>query len=624
MFDVENLSIELLSPAKNIEAGKAAVDYGADAVYIGGPGFGARQAAANSLEDIGRLVNYAHLFRVKVYVALNTLLFDSELESVEKLIWSLFELKVDALIIQDLGILELDLPSIPLFASTQMANLTSAKVRFLQDLGFQRVILERALSLQEIRLIREASTVELECFVQGAICVCYSGMCSLSTCIAKSARSRGTHSANRGECAQPCRKLYSLVDASGNNLGDNFWLSVKDLNLSQYLRDLIDAGVTSFKIEGRLKDLAYVKNVTAYYRQELDPVLNSRGLDKNSSGSCSYDFAPDLAKTFNRGYTDYYISETPKSLLAGSSASIGEYIGKVTACSEHSLEIDTKVELSAGDGCCYLQINGEMSGFYINNVHGKGIIEADNLNKLEVGVEIYRNYDYKFQKELKNSKTKRNIVVNWQLNEYKSAIELIVKDEDHNTCSKQLSVADVIQNLSNDYEDRLSEVLLQLGNTNFRAVSISLNLTKQHFIPLSQLKKLRNEVLDELVTKRLANYEQEWTARTQAAAKSRSDKLIYDIEPSMTDGPRHILNRKAASFHEKQGLAGDINAVEGLSEIPEDLPLMTTRYCILKELDRCLLSKQKLETPLFLQNNKDRFQLEFDCQRCEMTVKLAK
>jgi len=301
--------LELLSPAKDLDCSIAAINCGADAVYIGAPKYGARIAVGNSIEDITALVNYAHKFRAKVYVTVNTILYEEELEEVQKLIHQLYEISVDAIIIQDMGILEMDLPPIPLFASTQAHNYSVDKIKFLEQTGIQRIILARELSLKQIKEIRNNTQVDLEFFIHGALCVCFSGQCYFSYVTTG-------RSANRGECSQPCRMLYSLEDAEGNTiLRDKYLLSLKDLNLSAHLRELIDAGITSFKIEGRLKDISYVRNVTAFYRQKLDEIIASdNSLSKSSCGKVYSGFTPDINKTFNRGYTDYFISGRKKEI----------------------------------------------------------------------------------------------------------------------------------------------------------------------------------------------------------------------------------------------------------------------------------------------------------------------
>jgi len=317
--------IELLAPAKDLESGKAALIYGADAVYIGAPKFGARSAAGNSLNDIKQLIGFAHKFYAKVYVTLNTILHDNELVEAQDLINELYKIGTDALIIQDMGILEMELPPIPIFASTQTNNISWQKIKFLEDTGIQRVILARELSLEQIKEIHSKTTVDLEFFVHGALCVSFSGQCYFSHAIDKG-------SANRGTCAQPCRSYYSLLDKNGNTLVKNkYLLSLKDMNLSEHINELIDAGISSFKIEGRLKDINYIKNITAYYRKQIDEVLKKKeGFEKSSSGKIVYDFNPDAEKTFNRGYTDYFLNGRTKEIASlDTQKSIGKYIGKV-------------------------------------------------------------------------------------------------------------------------------------------------------------------------------------------------------------------------------------------------------------------------------------------------------
>ena len=369
MSDLYKHPLELLSPARNLECGRAAVNHGADAVYIGGPQFGARAAAANPLSDIEQLVQHAHLFKARVYIALNTLFTDSELEKAVKLIHRYYDMGVDALIIQDMGLLECDLPPISLHASTQTDNRTAKKVRFLEDVGFEQVVLARELSLKQIREIRRATTVPLEVFIHGALCVSYSGQCYISERIAG-------RSANRGECAQFCRHAFTLKDRHGRIVSkDRYLLSLKDLNRSHSLEELIEAGVSSFKIEGRLKDAGYVKNVTAYYRQLLDDILEGQpGLSPSSSGQCVFSFTPDPAKSFNRGRTEYFLKQQrDQAGSIDSPKSLGEKIGPVGGAEKSSFTIQSDTVLANGDGLCYFDSNGILIGLKANRVDGNTV-----------------------------------------------------------------------------------------------------------------------------------------------------------------------------------------------------------------------------------------------------------
>ncbi len=396
--------IELLAPAKNLACGIGAINHGADAVYIGGPQFSARAAAGNTLADIARLVAHAHQFRAKIYVALNTLFTDQELESAVKLCHQLHEIGVDALIIQDVGLLEMELPPIPLHSSTQMNNRTVEKVGFLEQVGFQQVVLARELSLERIKEIRVATRVPLEFFVHGALCVSYSGQCYISEVMAG-------RSANRGECAQFCRHKFTLQDEAGKIIAkDRYLLSLKDLNLSAHLGALIEAGISSFKIEGRLKDENYVKNVTAYYRQALDAIiLADPSLQRASSGRCTFAFTPDPEKSFNRGMTDYFLlNPRNRPGAIDSPKSIGQQLGPVVHAEKRFFLVETKEPVNNGDGLCFFDPIKGLVGIKVNRVENGRIYPKDPV-VLPVGMMVYRNSDTAFNKLLTRSEQCRTI-----------------------------------------------------------------------------------------------------------------------------------------------------------------------------------------------------------------------
>ncbi|MDD4526659.1 MAG: U32 family peptidase [Candidatus Margulisbacteria bacterium] len=583
------MSIELLSPAKDLECGINAIKYGADAVYIGGPHFGARKEASNSLEDIATLVKYAHFYNAKVYVTINTIIFNSELDKVEELINALSKIQIDAIIIQDLGIFALNIPNIDIFISTQATNISPEKVKFLEDLGAKRVILERALSLAEIQEIRQTTKVELETFVHGAICVCYSGECNMSY-------EAGGRSANRGECAQPCRKQYSLLDSKGKVLKQSSkLLSVKDLNLAENLEELIDAGITSFKIEGRLKDVNYVRNVTAYYRKKLDLVLEKKGLYKASSGSIQHDFEPNLNKTFNRGYTEYFLN-TKHKVNSELSFNVGEYVGVVDRIMGDKLWVDTAIELRNGDGIVYLD-GYEQQGFFVNNFANNQLTANKPLD-ITYGTALFRNYDAKFIDQLNKSKTERKILIEFDLREADGEYVLQVQDGDGNSLVKTSRLKDKIESFATDYESRITETLNKLGNTSFICETVSLQLDKQHFIPLSSLKRTRNELLAELTKTR----EEKVPVRN-----TRKEPIINNVPEIL------VANAKTEKLFGKKKNVVELGYNEGA-------PLMRTRYCVLHELGMCL-KKKKLAQPLYLKDEKNTFELQFDCIKCEMIVK---
>lgn len=360
------MRLELLAPAKNLEYGREAVNHGADALYVGAPSFGARAAATNTISDLSELVRYSHMYGAKVFATVNTLLYDDEIDAAVEMIRGLYDIGIDALIIQDLGLLECDLPPIELHASTQCHNASVERIKFMEQVGFGRVILARETSLEQMRQIRQATTVELEAFIHGALCVCYSGQCYMSQYL-------NDRSGNRGCCSQPCRSSYDLLDGEGRLLvGDRHLLSLRDFNASQHIRSMIDAGVSSFKIEGRLKDLSYVKNVTAYYRQLLDGVMD--GHVRASSGVSSFYFVPDVERTFNRGYTDYFLVDRKPMASFETQKSRGKYIGKVVAVGKNSLTIDGVEDFANGDGLCFVDAEGRLQGFLVNDVHGREVV----------------------------------------------------------------------------------------------------------------------------------------------------------------------------------------------------------------------------------------------------------
>ena len=380
--------LELLAPAQNKECAIAAVDFGADAVYIGAPSFGARKSAGNSIKDIQEVVEYAHKFYVKIYVTINTILDDREIEEAVNLIHKLYDIGVDAIIVQDMGLLEKELPPIPLFASTQCNITTPEKVQFLSEAGFSRIILARELSLTQIKEISQKTNAEIETFVHGALCVSYSGQCYFSF-------ANGGRSANRGECAQPCRKKYTLIDEKGKIIAkDKHLLSLKDFNASEKLQALAEAGVTSFKIEGRLKDVNYVKNVVGFYRQHLDKIAS-----KTSSGKIFFDFKPNPQKSFNRGFCEYFLEKRGECFNFDTPKSLGEKIGKVLKCAQGYIEYDGK-KLNPQDGLCWLQ-DGELKGVLVNRA-GENKIFPNKYIDIPKGTELFRNFDFEFQKKLEN------------------------------------------------------------------------------------------------------------------------------------------------------------------------------------------------------------------------------
>ena len=488
--------VELLSPARDLVVGKAAIDNGADAVYIGAPAFGARKAAANSLEDIGTLVRYALRFFCRVFVTLNTILYDSELAEAEKMIRQLYAIGVDALIIQDPGILNMDLPPICLHASTQMHNYELERIKFLDQLGFQRIVLARELSLEQIREIRKEVKAELEVFIHGALCVSLSGQCYLSQYMFG-------RSANRGECAQPCRMKWTVEDNSGKKLiRDKYVLSLKDLNLSSYIDDLIEAGVDSFKIEGRLKDENYVSNVTGYYSSLIGSLSD---IQRTGSGKSIVRFEPSPEKSFNRGYSTYFFDKREKGLVnADSPKSMGKLLGKVIQSKGNRLRIETKEQVSNGDGLCYFE-KGELKGIRVNQVEGDWIIcnEVVDIRKETL---LYRNYDHRFVTQVEKAKSVRKIAFRMEVAVHENRLLIRCTDEDQNVAeilSEEIfePAADPAQ------QDRLRTQLVKCGDSDY-VCSECIFLSEQVlFVPAAIANALRRKALETLCTVREQNRE---------------------------------------------------------------------------------------------------------------------
>ncbi len=597
--------IELLAPAGNLEKGKAAVDHGADAVYMGAEGFGARQAAGNTLSDIEEMIRYAGKFRAGVYITLNTILFDNELDAVRKLIHRLHDMGAAALIVQDMALLEMDIPPIPLFASTQTHNHTPEKVRFLEDAGFERVILARELSLPQIAGIRKQTRVDLEFFAHGALCVSYSGQCYLSHAI-------GGRSANRGGCGQPCRLPWSLVDEKGNELhGRSHLLSLKDLNLSAHLPALVDAGISSFKIEGRLKDAAYVKNITAFYRRKLDALMEERkNLERGSSGTTRFFFTPDPEITFNRGYTDYFLKGRTKKITAWDSPkSLGKPVGKVTKKSRDWFQLDKGPALHNGDGLCFFDKSGRLRGLKVNRVEDLRIHPGNPASRdfaaLEKGTPLFRNFDHEFIKRMKGKTAARTVALDLTLSETTDGFLLGAMDEDGFEASALLEWEKAAPNNPENADHALTKQLGKTGDTIFTARSVTLDLAAPRFIPPSALNRLRREVLEKLESLR------------QAPAPSRAplpEKGFPPFPHHTLDHQGNVANRLAEGVYEKSGVARIDPAFEKQRPAGKTV-VMTTRHCIRYSLGLCSRG-EKNASPLFLSGEKGRFSLLFDCEKC--------
>ena len=604
---IKQRKIELLAPAKNLECGIAAIDHGADAVYIGAPKFGARAAAVNSLEDIAALVEYAHLYNARIYVTVNTILKDEELQETEKMIWALFRAGVDALIVQDMGITGLNLPPIPLHASTQMDNRTVEKVRFLADAGFRQVVLARELSLREISKIHEACPdVPLEIFVHGALCVSYSGQCYVSqACFGRST--------NRGECAQFCRLPFSLVDAEGRVIvKDKHLLSLKDLNQSDELEALLDAGASSFKIEGRLKDVSYVKNVTAAYRRKLDAIFARRKeYARASSGSCRYAFNPQLDKSFSRGFTHYYLHGRTKDVFSfDTPKSLGEEMGTMKEARGNYLTVAGLKSFNNGDGVCYIDEQGRLQGFRINRVEGNKLYPQE-MPRIKPRTVLYRNFDQEFEKILARKSSERRIAVSVRLTDTPFGFALTLTDEDDNSVT--LSLAREKEPARTPQEENLKTQLAKFGNTPFEAVRIDIDFAGNWFLPASVLADFRRQAVEKLISARRINYRRELFVLKPTAHAFPQSTLTY---------LGNVMNGQAVSFYAGHGVASIAPAFERAPA--EKAVLMFCKHCLRYSMGWCPVHQRErspYREPYYLvSTDGKRFRLEFDCKNCQMKV----
>ncbi|MCK9578099.1 U32 family peptidase [bacterium] len=598
--------IELLSPAKDYACGIIAINSGADAVYIGGPKFGARTAASNSIRDIGNLIEYAHKFRVKVYVAINTIVFDNELEEVKDIIEKVYRLGADGIIIQDMGILEMDLPPIKIIASTQCNNYDLEKIKFFEKIGIQRIILARELSVDQIKKIRESTKIELESFVHGALCVSMSGQCYFSEAVAK-------RSANRGHCSQPCRLPYSLVDSEGKILAKNkFLLSLKDLDLSQELGNMIDAGITSFKIEGRLKDEYYVSNTTYYYRRKLDRIIKRNNeYQKSSVGECISTWEPDIEKTFNRGFTDYFFKNNKEDILSVSPKSRGKLIGKVKTISKNYFILEKGIELSNGDGLCFFDKKGNLQGSNVVKIFGPKIYLND-MSQIEEGVSVYRNVDTVFEKQIKSNPIKRVVLVSIEFKEYDDGVIISVRDDEGNVSEIKKQIEKVLAENTEAALQNIKSQLSKLGDTIYEARDIKILLEKPLFFKMSFLNSLRRELMENFDKKRDESYKRETYKITPTKNSFIKENLSYED---------NVSNTLAEKFYRRHGCKN----IEPAFEILEDKKgkkIMTTKHCLRRYLGKCLKENIKeLKEPLYLVNEKGyKFLLKFDCKNCQMEI----
>lgn len=600
--------IELLSPARDTYIAREAILHGADAVYIGAPKFSARIAAGNNIEEIASLVEFAHLYGAKIYVALNTIIKNDEIDEVETIVSSLYNIGVDALIVQDMGITKMNIPPIQLHASTQCHNASIEQVNFLKESGFSQVVLARELNISQINNICKNCNVPIEVFIHGALCVSYSGRCYLSEALAN-------RSANRGECAQFCRLPYNLEDADGNILiKDKHLLSLKDMNRSQSIEALLDAGVTSLKIEGRLKDAEYVKNITAYYRGILDDIFARRSeYIPASSGRVKVKFTPNPYKSFNRGFTPYYIGNKEFEGIASINTpkSIGEEIGVVKSIHPNYIEISSKTGLNNGDGVCFTSKDGKFSGFGINRVEGEKLFPSV-MPEIKCGDIVYRNNDIKFNKLLSSATGERKIGISVCLTYNSPLLTLKVIDENGYRIETEMNIGDLepaktLQKINQHTQ------LSKLGNTPFEATDVDTSQTEELFIPSSTLANLRRKAIEDLTELRIKRYSRP-QRDIDTKPKYHQSELSFEA---------NISNHKAEEFYKERGVKRFSKAYE--LEPVKDAPLMTTLHCIRRSLGMCLKQKQGKDwkEPLFLTSGKNRLQLHFNCKECLMTIKKA-
>ena len=608
---------ELLSPAKNLECGIAAINHGADAVYIGASKFGARAAAGNSVDDIETLAKYAHQYRSKVFVALNTILTDEQLPEAERLIQQVHNAGADALIVQDMGVLNLNLPPIPLHASTQTDNRTVEKVRFLQQSGFSRVVLARELTLKQIGEISNQTNAELEAFVHGALCVSYSGQCYISQAMTG-------RSANRGQCAQYCRLPYYLEDANGQTLIKNkHLLSLKDLDLSDYLEDMMEAGVMSFKIEGRLKDINYVKNITAYYRKKLDNILEGNNkFSKASLGQTHFFFEPNPEKSFRRGATDYFLNERKQAIIQPDTPkSLGEPIGKVIANGRNFFDLSSDIAINNGDGLCFCNSKGELNGFRINraeiiNLKNQQFIRCfpASLPPPNAGTFLFRNQDQEFDKLINGKTSERKIDIRILFTETDEGFRIQLTDEENIQFDKEFAIAKQAAMKPGFAEQNIHQQLSKLGNTIYQASSVTIRISGNWFIPASQINEWRRETLEAFDKYRAEKY-----IREQASERK---KVSFPEKTLSYLG--NVTNKMAQKFYIDRGVEDIQHGFE--VKAAENVPLMFTKYCIKFEYGWCPKegNNTKLTEPLYIRTNEHRFQLKFDCKKCEMHIFSAK
>ena len=615
--------IELLLPAKDLACGIIAINHGADAVYTGAPFFGARQAVGNSLQDIEALVKHAHLYGSKVHVTVNTLLYDNELESARKLLWELYNIGVDAVLVQDLGLLTLDIPPIALHASTQCHNHSLERIQFLEKLGFTRAVLAREMDLHTVQQIHNQTNIELEAFVHGALCVCYSGQCYIS-------RMMTGRSGNRGACAQICRTRFDLQDADGKTLIRNkHLLSLKDMCRADYIEEMMNAGIMSFKVEGRLKNESYVKNVTAYYRQRIDHILEERSeYMRVGSGTTRFFFTPDLRKTFNRNFTSYFLNgqrepmasfDTPKAMgqfVGYLKQSGGRYwfeeLGNRQQATGNSQKpiANSQQLISNGDGLCFINEDGELEGFLVNGVEGNRIIPQKPLSQF-TKVALYRNIDKTFEKILSGKTAERKITVDILFEELADSVRITMTDEDGCTVSTTEPIEYTPAQQPEKMAETLRTALSKLGGTPFEAHTVTIPKCTA-FLRAGYINELKTKVVEQLIAARVALFHPKDTPLQY------HPELLFQS----ADYLRNITNEAHRKVYEDFG-AKEIEYGLDKTEDYTGKSLMTCKYCLRHELGWCRKSPalpNAPKGPLYLVSGKHRFRLEFDCEKCEMHI----
>ncbi|MCE0824867.1 peptidase U32 family protein [Buttiauxella ferragutiae] len=611
--------LELLSPARDTAIAREAILHGADAVYIGGPGFGARHNAGNSLQDLAELVPFAHRYGAKIFVTLNTILHDNELEPARHMIHDLYQAGVDALIVQDMGVMEMDLPPIEIHASTQCDIRSVEKAKFLSDVGFSQIVLARELNLKQIRAIHENVDATIEFFIHGALCVAYSGQCNIS-------HAQTGRSANRGDCSQACRLPYTLKDDQGRVVAyEKHLLSMKDNDQSANLAALVDAGVRSFKIEGRYKDMSYVKNITSYYRQLLDELMEQRtDLVRASSGVTSHFFIPSPDKTFHRGSTDYFVNERKIDIGAFDSPKyIGLPVGEVLKVGKDFLDVNVSDSLTNGDGLNVL-IKREIVGFRANTVEKTGKNQyrvwpnemPENLKNVRPNHPLNRNLDHNWQQALTKTSSERRIAVDMELSGWQEQLVLTITSEEGVSVSKTLEGQFEVANNPEKAYGSLRDSLAKLGQTMYQARKVDLNLPAALFIPNSQLNQLRREAIDELSEARLQQYQRGSRKAVSEPAPVYPDEHLTFLA--------NVYNHKAREFYQRYGVKL-IDAAYEAHEEKGEVPVMVTKHCLRFAFNLCPKQakgsvKSWKATPMQLVHQDEVLTLKFDCKPCEMHV----